>query len=390
MAAHWSRRLCSWASLAATCIVVLVSVGQLSAGSATANTTNLIQASGNELFLNGSVYRFTGVDAYEAATDWGANYGCGGEMSDLQLDQLFASLPPNSLVRFWAFQGTMAINPATGQLDWGPIDRVFAAAAAYHQRLIPVITDQGGTCDGGHWQDPAWYEGGYKDVYPALPQSDGEGVDPLSYWTYLQDIVNRYKNSPALGMWEPISEAEASTCPVQYEPANCGGHQICPDETAAALALRSFFNTVGGEIQALDPKHLVENGLLGGGQCGIVNGDYQYVSASPGINVLSYHDYYETSPPGSSGWDAIDYRLLQAAALDKPIIAGEVGVVAGSGPGCMTRSQRDADIAAKVQALFSNGGSGSLVWDWTPDAANACSYDVGPTDPLMTSGGAVG
>ena len=67
--------------------------------------------------------------------------------------------------------------------------------------------------------------------------TDGTGLTPLSYWTYLQDIVNRYKSSPALGMWEPISEAEASTCPAQYQPTNCSGHQTCPNETAAAASL---------------------------------------------------------------------------------------------------------------------------------------------------------
>ena len=41
----------------------------------------------------------------------------------------------------------------------------------------------------------------------------GAGYTPISYWTYLQDIVNRYKNSPALGMWEPISEPEGIYLP---------------------------------------------------------------------------------------------------------------------------------------------------------------------------------
>jgi mannan endo-1,4-beta-mannosidase len=345
----------------------------------------LIQSSGTNLYLNGSVYRFVGVDAYEIATQWGSDYGCGGEMSNVQLNQLFASLPPNSLVRFWAFQGTMAINPSTDQLNWGPIDRVFAAAAAYHQRLIPVLTDQGGTCDGDHWQDPSWYEGGFKSDFANSTTSNGGGSTPLSYWTYMQDIVNRYKNSPALGMWEPISEAEASDC-----LPGCGGHPICSNETVAAQALRFFFDSVGTEIHTLDPNHLVESGLLGGGQCGIVNGDYQYVSASPGIDVLSYHDYYETSPPGSPNWTSIDTRIVQAMALNKPIIAGEVGIQAGAGPGCMSLGARNADLSAKGQALAQAGGSGSLVWDWTPDVASVCSYDVGPNDPAMQAGGAVG
>jgi len=254
----------------------------------------VIQASGTHLMLNGSTYHFTGVNAYEAATMWGTNAGCGAELSDAQLNQLFASLPPNSLVRFWAFQGTMATDVTTHQLNWGPLDRVFAAAAAHGQRLIVAVTDQGGTCDGGHWQDPSWYQGGFMNVYDDPSTTDGRGLTPLSYWTYLQDIVARYRSSPALGMWEPISEAEASTCPSWAQPLNCSGHQTCPDEAVAASALRHFFDVVGGEIHTLDPAHLVESGLLAGSQCSSQGQDYPYVSASPGIDVLSYHDYYGT------------------------------------------------------------------------------------------------
>jgi mannan endo-1,4-beta-mannosidase len=354
------------------------------------NSPNVIRASGTKLTLNGSAYRFTGLNAYESATVWGVNAGCGGDLSKAQLNTMFASLPPDSLVRFWAFQGTLATSVQTGRIVWGPIDRVFAAAQAHGQRLIPVITDQGGTCDGGHWEDPGWYLDGFKRVYNNPETTDGTGREHLSYWSYLQKIVRRYRNSPALGMWEPISEAEASTCPTLYLPTNCSGHVTCPSETAAAHALRHFFDAVGAEIHSLDPNHLVESGLLGGGQCGIVNGDYKYVSASPGIDVLAYHDYYSSSPPGSSNWRSLETRILQARSLNKPIIAGEVGIKAGPGTGCMNRSTRNAEIESKMSALIRAGGSGSLVWDWTPVAASSCSFDVGPSDPMMQAGGAVG
>ena len=109
-----------------------------------------------------------------------------------------------------------------------------------------------------------------------------------------------------------------------------GGHVgVTPaaDEAVAAAALRHFFDVVGAEIHALDPNHLVENGMLGGGQCGTESNDYEYVSASPGIDVLSYHDYYTTGPPiGGDQWNGISVRLAQAGTLGKPIIAGESGL----------------------------------------------------------------
>jgi hypothetical protein len=349
-----------------------------------------IRASGIQLFLNGSAYRFVGVNAYEAATQWGTNAGCGAELSDTELNQLFSSLQPNSLVRVWAFQGSMATDVTTHQLDWGPLDRVFAAAAAHGQRLVVVLTDQGGTCDGGHWQDPSWYEGGFMNVYNDPSTTDGRGLTPLSYWSYLQAIVSRYRTSPALGMWEPISEAEASTCPPADEPLNCSGNQTCPDEAVAASALRHFFDVVGTEIHSLDPSHVVESGLLGGGQCGTQGADYETVSASPGIDVLSYHDYWGTSLIGGDQWNGLQVRLNQATALGKPIIAGESGEQAGTGPGCMSDEARNTSLEAKEQAQVRGDSSGLLAWNWVPDPSTSCSYDIAPGDPLLQPRGAIG
>ena len=103
-------------------------------------------------------------------------------------------------------------------------------------------------------------------------------------------LVSRYADSPALGMWEPMSEAEASTV-LRLGGDAVYGHQTCPDEAAAASALDYFFTTVGAQIHVLDPEHLVEAGFLGGGQCG-TSGRLPNVGASPGIDVLSIHDYY--------------------------------------------------------------------------------------------------
>jgi mannan endo-1,4-beta-mannosidase len=247
-------------------------------------------------------------------------------MTPAHLNTFFASLPTHSLVRFWAFEGTMAVNATTHQIDWQALDNVFAAAAAHHQLLLPAITAQGGDCDDGHWQDPSWYEGGFTQVFENPTAPDATPLAPLSYWEYLQAIVARYRTSPALGMWEPISEPEASTCPAQYQPFQCSGHQTCPDEAAAAQALRYFFDRVGEEIHQLDPRHLVESGTLGGGQCGTEGSDYAYVSASPGLDVLAYHDYYGAGPLiGGDQWNGIGVRIDQAAELGKPIIGGEMG-----------------------------------------------------------------
>jgi mannan endo-1,4-beta-mannosidase len=221
------------------------------------------------------------------------------------------------------------------------------------------------------------------DVFNSPSNSDGSGHTPLSYWDYMQDVVNRYKNSPALGMWEPISEAEASTCDGTYLPGTCWGNTSCPNESVAAAALRHFFDVVGAEIHTLDPNHLVESGLLGGGQCGTESRDYEYVSASPGIDVLSYHDYYAGTPMGGDQWNGVGVRIAQAASLDKPIIAGEMGLDAGTAPRCMTLAARGIEIQAKIRAQMAAGTSGVLIWDWLPAPSSPCTTDTFPGDPLM-------
>jgi hypothetical protein len=359
---------------------------------APAVTAGAIGAQGGALVLDGDPYRFVGLNAYELGTEWGTDAGCGAELLPAQLDAFFGSLPPHSLVRFWAFEGTMAVNATTHQIDWTALDNVFAAAAAHQQLLIPALTAQGGDCDDDHWQDPSWYEGGFTQVYANPTAPDATPLAPLSYWGYLQAIVQRYRNSPALGMWEPISEPEASTCPTEYQPGECGGHQICPDEAVAAQAMRHFFDVVGEEIHHLDPRHLVESGTLGGGQCGTEGSDYAYVSASPGLDVLSYHDYYGAGPLlGGDQWNGIGVRIDQAAALGKPIIGGEMGYTAPGGTQvCPTAEERAVVLEQKAQSQMAAGSSGVLFWDWVPpEPSKNCDYDIVPGDPLMAAVGPV-
>ena len=155
------------------------------------------------------------------------------------------------------------------------------------------------------------------NVFDTATGSYGSGFTPLSYWDYMNELVSRYAVSPALGMWEPMSEAEASTCSAPYEGPTCEGHQTCPNEAVAARALKYFFTTVGAQIHSLDPEHLVEAGLLGGGQCGTAGTDYQSVGASPGIDVLSVHDYYGSEPLGGDQWNGTGGTLRSGQGAEQ-------------------------------------------------------------------------
>jgi hypothetical protein len=106
------------------------------------------------------------------------------------------------------------------------------------------------------------------------------------------------------------------------------------------------------------------------------------VGASPGIDVLSYHDYYPSSEvEGGDQWNGIAMRVTQAADLHKPIIVGEDGITAGVG--CAeSLSQRATGFRARAQAQFAAGAAGMLLWNWE-QSPSPCSYDIGPGDSSL-------
>jgi mannan endo-1,4-beta-mannosidase len=324
--------------------------------------------------LDGRTYQPVSVNAYELATDWGINAGCGAMLDDAALHSFFAGLPSGATVRIWGFQGAMATNVVTGARDWGPLDRVVAAAAAAGDHLIVSLGNEWGVCDDGVYKDLSWYLSGYRDV----AAGNGYDIPTESYWGWVQDVVSRYAASTTIAMWELINEPEAPQCAPGYA-SPCPGHLVC-NESASAAALRSFYDVVGAEVKRLDPNHLVESGSGGGQQCGWAGGDFATVSASPGIDVASFHDYEGGVLPSD-----FNNRLPQAAALGKPLLVGEVGLEGGDVAGCASLGARAAQAAAKIDAMLGAGAAGMFFWDWVPNPqTSACTLDVGSSDPIMT------
>ena len=331
---------------------------------------------GTSLLLNGKKHVFTGVNAYELGTWWDVNPGCGSQVDNL--DAMFSSLPAHSLVRFWAFQ-SLAVNKHTHTWDFTALDRVFNAAAAHGDYLIATLSDQAGTCDGDYWHNDAWYKGGYQTLH----ESDGQGRNITSFSGWVNKVVPRYRNNAALGMWELVNEPEASNCNSGYTGSQCFGHNPCPSD--AASSLRSFFDTMGARLHSLDSRHLVATGLIGKGQCGSAGSAYKYVSASKGVDVLTYHDYGdEVQPPLPTD---LATAVTASKALGKPLVTEEAGMTAApSGVTCSrTLAGRATQVVTDINAQVAAGVAGYLAWDWTPVANSGCSLDIGPNDPLLSA-----
>lgn len=342
-------------------------------------TTPFVSTSGTKLYLQGLPYQFAGFNAYSLATLWGTNAGCGGQVNDV--DGFFSSLRPNSVVRMWAFQGSMATNVYTKQIDWTALDRVVNSAEIHGQKLILTLAGQAGTCDDGHWKDRAWYSGGYNQAF----NDNGSGLTPLPYLQYIKLVVERYKNSTAVVMWEPVSEPESSDCPAGYTGDGCYGHQTCTDEKASSDALRSFFDIVGGQIKSIDSNHLIESGVIGDGQCGAVFEDYSYIHQSLGVDVASYHDYgRDNQPMPGDQWNGLQKRLDQMKIINKPLIVGEVGMLAmDNSTNCISYLSRRDKMKAKMDVQFPAGISGFVPWDLTGGISKICNFDIVDGDPIL-------
>jgi hypothetical protein len=316
---------------------------------------------GTSLFLAGRPWQFTGINVPEAASDYAVNGGCGAEIDPLQL---FDSLPRDSVVRVNFDQDETIdvspdVSPTAVNRDWRALDRVVAAAdqSTTHVRLIAYLATQGGTCDGEVFKTDQWYKSGYMQPY-AAPVGYGDNADYAhsSYWAYLQQVVSRYAGNPAVLMWEPMSEPEASDCLTGYSGGDCYSHKSCPAD--ATTTLFNWFDRVGAEVHALDPEALVDTGELTSEQCGWSGGGELRIDEAAGVDVASYHDYGSASVAMPGG---LALAIANAKEAGKPLIVGEVGVPGGEA--CPTGApQPGTEMSAKYHAAMAAGVAGWLPW----------------------------
>ncbi|WP_432832716.1 hypothetical protein [Dactylosporangium sp. CA-092794] len=307
---------------------------------------------GDRLVLDGRNYRFAGQTVPGLVR-------CGHQgqgPDDAQLDAFFGGLPARSMVRTWATQ-TMRL---------ADVERVVAAAKRHGQLLTLVLASGGADCPApdndvapsGQQRPDAWYRGGYTE----------------SFLPWLRTVAARFRDEPAVGLWELIS---------------------APGSTASATELRRFYDVAGGELHHADPNHLVASGT----QAPSVYGgaaEWRQLEESPGVDVATMLDYDMNAGPSPHLADA----LAQAEAVDKPLVLADVGVFASrdGDPGlafdpgraadtqCVTWAQRVSKLRSKLDASFTDGIAGADVRGWRPgQPAGGCSVgNTGSTeDPLL-------
>jgi mannan endo-1,4-beta-mannosidase len=297
--------------------------------------SGFLERRGDQLYLDGRPYRFLSFNASSLN-----GCGIGDEVpGDAELDAFFASLRPRSLVRTYGVEASGI--PA--------IERAVAAAKARGHLLILILGDDGGECgDGGTKKTNEWYASGFRQ----------------SYLPWVQTVVARFADEPAVGMWEPMKAAnEVDT-----------------------LTLRTFYDVVGGEIRRLDPNHLVVSGTHGPWAYGGEDG-YAQIHASAGIDVGSSHDFDNRpdTPPN------LESALRAIAVVSKPLVIVELGMLASStgDPSqqlgaltCTSWQDRREDFRRQFESSFATPLAGITVWNWLPVTGTGCSLAIGSSDPV--------
>jgi mannan endo-1,4-beta-mannosidase len=327
-----------------------------------------VERDGTRLVLDGAPYVFTGLNIYNAATSSG---WCWYPMAgNGVLDESLSAIGPGKeAFRAWFFQFEATVD---GQRDWTNFDRTLATARAHNLKVIPVLVDQWGNCEG--WPDPssgykneAWYRDGYRT------QPTGPGL-PATYRDWVAEVVTRYRDDPTILAWQLVNEAEAAT--------GFGGD--CP--ATATQTLVDFATDMATLVKSIDPDHLLSLGTIGSGQCGTRGEEYKTVHAVDGIDLCEYHDYGRpTEPVPGDVWNGMAVRLRQCAELSKPLFTGELGVSMTEAG--RSRSRRAGLLDAKLRGQLAAGSVGVLVWAWRNSDNGGSSqvhYFVGPGDPALT------
>lgn len=294
-----------------------------------------LTANGKTLMLDGKVYKYVGVNAFQIAgtVEWGADY------SKEELDAFFAALPPRSLTRAWAWNDS----------NMDQMRRAVQSAEEHNQLLILTLSEGAGWDKVGQRPDE-WYREGYKSYL--LP--------------WIDIIVGEFKNSKAIGMWEIMNEPAGDQQNPSYE------------------SVKGFMSTVAARIKQNDPNHLVGTGAIRcsvpgfGDNCADINND-------PNIDVMSSHDY--TGDATVTGTYYEDKQQLDS--INKPWIIGEAGIKGGDyggGNNCPRSGAERAEMfKQKIDAYFQDGRvSGINLWIYTKNATcGSDGFDFNLTDPIM-------
>lgn len=281
---------------------------------------SFVTATISELELAGKKWNPVGLNL-----PWSLGWGGARTPSRSQHQELFASMPQESIFRMWAFG------------NWTPDDvvQLIDLGRPYGHRFILVLSDSHGVSSGERWVKTA----GSEKKFTAGAWRNG--------WqqNVLEPMARAFANDTAVAMWEFMNEPS-------------------PDNPSLA----EFMTGASSVLRGLDSRHLICSGT--GASYGATK-RMELIDRVSAIEVTSVHDYDETQR--QSHWLANDSALSVKA--NKPMIVGEFGVrtrTAGS------RQKRADMIRSKLQAMRNTPAvSACLYWSGAaPGSYTADDYEI--------------
>ncbi len=306
--------------------------------SSNSSQSSFVSNCNGQFCINGVNKKFVGVNFY------GLLGNC-GPSANSNYDSVMQTLSQAgvTLVRFWLFQPMgRSVSDLQNALD---------AAQNHGIYLLPVFANQWADCDGSQ-KDDSWYGGGYT----------------ANYKPYVLNIVQQFKNNPAVFGWMLMNEAEDGT-----NPNN----------------LYNFTQDMADSIRQVDQNHLVTLGTIGRGQGGtlVSTGDYANLYNIPNIGFVEAHDYdsFDIAYPDVPSGDGIASDVQVAHDIGKPMLIGEEGMSSTNAKcnnGNQAWSNRPAYTQNKISQAFQHGVSAYILWMFDLNGGgDGCEFS--PGDPLM-------
>jgi hypothetical protein len=306
-----------------------------------------VTARGTELELAGKPYRFLGVNVYSLASfpEGSGKYFCGIAHGDKQVTEIIAEVAAmgGNAIRLDAYQSF-----TDGGRDFSRLDFIIAEAKKRGIKLVLTLENQWRDCTEGGYKYADWYRSGFRQPY---------GAYRLSFVEYVKVIVARYRDEPTILMWQLMNEAESRTSLMIEDPD----------------ALHAFAVEMAKVVKGIDSRHLLSLGTHGIDRPGMSGDRFEALARISGIDIIEAHDYGADREAIPS---SIRKSMAVAARAGKPFFIGEVGI--SSPP--MSREERAKLTRAKLDAAWSAGTRGILVWSYR--AGDGTNRDFDAADPL--------
>jgi len=302
------------------------------------------------LWLGTARYRFLGVNVYSLASmaPGSDGFACGNARTDDGVREVLDEIAAmgGNAVRIDAYQSFTA-----GGTDFSRLDLILDEAMTRGIRVILTLENQWPDCTEGGYKYADWYRTGYRRPY---------GDYPLSYREHVARVVARYRDEPAVLMFQLMNEAESKTVQGLDDPE----------------ALFAFANDMAELVRGIDRVHVLSLGTSGVERPGSGGAFYALLHQIAGLDVVEAHDYHDdTVAMPRDVW----LSLLSARAIRRPFFIGEVGM--DSPP--LTPTQRATLMIEKIEAAWHEDAEGVLVWSYR--AGDGGNKDFDADDPLAAA-----